>query len=399
MTKGLMGAVSAPFHFPVIGLVWSVILLCQVFGATSPGICDTPISGFNPASLANNPTDVFFDITTFGGNNVLPLEAIFLDKGWGGSFTPAHINNLDIYWKANGGAVYSGWRLAVFYRGELFAEANRDTVEILGMVKREENLPVGKTFRIDLDGKGFSATGLELSKGFRIAMPWSKNPLLFGLTARYMKGERIQQATIKGAVTPTSAKAYDFDLQMDYAYDQNILYDRKDVSRPTGDGYSFDVGLQYDFNDNVSIGILFRDIVGRIYWKDTPYTTADATSSTKYYNKDGYMEFRPIIRGYESYKDFPQKIPLKTDIVTNFKWRAFTMTPTINFIEDRPLYWIDIKHEITTSFSYDLGYNINYKTFIAGMAYKNAVLRVSADSSNVHTLKSVGVTISAAYRW
>jgi hypothetical protein len=398
-SEKLKGAVFAPFHFALIGPVRFAIVLLQVFGIASLGFAATPISGFNPATLGNKQTSVFFDVNTFTGNNAFPLEAIYFDKGWDGSFTPAHTNYLDIYWKADAGAVYRGWRLAAFHRGELFAQANRDTVEILRLINREEDLPVGRDFNIDLDAKGFSASGLELSKGFRIAMPWLKNGMLIGFTARYMKGEKIQEATIRGVATPTSSRAYDFNLQVDYAYDQDVLYRRRDMMSPTGDGYSLDIGLQYDFSKNISAAVLFRDILGRIYWKDVPYTLADATSATKHYSKDGYMEFRPIIHGYESHKSLTQKIPLKTDIMVEVKHGAFTVTPTVNFIEDRPLYWIDVKHKVTPNFSYDFGYNINYQAVMAGVAYKRAVFRMYADNFSMHDLKSLGLMMSAGYQW
>lgn len=375
------------------------ILLLSAFPLISLSFAQSPISGFNPATLVDRKDGVFIDARTFWADNALPLQAIFLDKGWDGPFRPEDTNRLDVFWKTDAGIIYRGWRLAGFHRGELFMKANRDTVEILRMINLEEKLPVGRTFDIDMTAEGFSAKGIELSRGFRIKGSGSGNDLAVGFTVRYMKGEKIQEGTIKGNATPTDPKAYDFDLQLDYVYDENFVYERRDTAPGTGDGYSFDAGMQYDFNDSLSAEILFRDILGRIYWKDVPYTTADATSATKYFDENGYMAFRPTIRGYEGNKDFTQKIPLKTDIVVTYKKDPFTLSPTINFIKGRPLYWMDIGYKATENLSFDIGYNTNYKSFSIGTAYKKAILKICTNDIDLNSAMAIGLIMSFRYEW
>lgn len=368
-----------------------LIALCLVLlPVTTYG--ESPISGFNPANLSEMSNGVIVDVRTFWGSNALPLRAIFMDE-WDdeGPFKPRHTNRADVYWKTDAGVIYRGWRLAGFYRGELFMRANKDTVEIFRMLNLKQELPVGRQFDIDLSAKGFSARGIELSKGINLNI--IIKGITAGITARYLKGEMIQEGTLTGNATPATPKTYDFDFYLDYIYDRNFIYKRKDTIPGYGDGYSFDFGIKYIYKE-FSGEVLFRDILGRINWKEVPYTTADATSATKYYDKDGYMAFRPTIRGYESYKDFIQKIPLKTDISLTYKKDPFILSPTVNFIEGRPLYWIDIEYEAAKDLSFNIGYNINYKSVSIGTKYKKALLKAYANNLDLNNAMALGINLS-----
>lgn len=372
------------------------VILASVFALNSPVFAQSPISGFNPAGLVDASDGVFIDERAFTGNNALPLQAIFLDE-WEGSFTPNERNNLDIYWKADTGLIYRGWRVAGFYRGELFAETNKDTIEILRMINLKQELPVGKEFEIDMKGEGFSAYGIETSKA--INLDRFVTGLAVGFTARYMTGERIQEGTIKGDATATGPESYDFDLSLDYIYDENLIYKRRDTIPGTGEGYSFDLGVRYDFSKKLRGEFLVRDLWGRIYWKDVPYTTADATSDVKSFDEDGYQVYRPTIRGYESYKDFTQKIPQKTDIIISYTDGPFTITPTVNLIEYRPLYWLDLRYKATENTSFNAGYNTNYRAFSIGASYRKASLNLYSSDIDLNRASAVGLKLSLQYEW
>ena len=389
-----MGCRLASHLFLFIQICLLLCVLCLVV----PAHALTPIDGFNPASLTQYGNGVFLDARSFWADNALSLNAIFYDK-WRGPFHPSDQNHLDVFWKTDAGVIYRGWRLAAFYRGELFVDANRDSIEIIRMISLKQDLPAGKKFDIDIKTKGFSATGMEVSKGFRAGSTGLLKNLDFGLTARYMRGEKVQDGSLVGSALPTGPKVYDFDIQIDYVYDYNLAYRRKNITAGTGDGFSFDLGLRYAFNEAARADILFRDIMGRIYWKNVPYTSADAVSATKYFDPDGYMAFRPTIRGYEGYKDFTQKLPLKTDISLTYIKDSFTIVPSLNFIEKRPLYWIDIGYKASKDLSFNASCNFNYRSFSVGTSYQKARLAVYADNLSLKKAAAAGVDFRIIYEW
>lgn len=355
----------------------------------------SPFSSFNPAIPQTN--SMVINVNAFTANNVVPLKAIFFDEDWDDPIRIKNRNNLDIFWKADAGIIYKGWRLAGFYRGELFLSANKDTVEILRMIRTKQKLPAGKTFNIDLEATGFSAKGIEISKNVNCGR--IIEGLSIGATARYMKGEMIQAANINGVVTPTGTKTYDFDLSVDYNYDINFLYKRRDMSSPEGYGYGFDIGLSYIFSDKIKADILFMDLFGRMHWRNVPYTTADVTSRVREFDEDGYMKFRPTIRGFEGFRDFEQKIPIKTDMTVKYDDGSFILGSTINFIGSRPLYWINGGYRLSDNFAIDADYNTNYKAIGLGLIYRESRLRIYSDNVNWKKAGAMGLIFSFVIKW
>jgi len=302
-----------------------------------------------------------------------------------------------VFWKGDTGFVFHGWRVAGFYRGELFMESNKDTIEILRKLNLKETLPIGSTFNIQLEAEGFSASGVEVSKG--ISLSRIIEGLSAGITVRYLRGDKVQEALLTGNVTATSPNTYDFDMYVDYVYDKNYLYKRRDTVPGVGNGFSFDFGLKYEYNRYLSGEILFRDIEGRIYWQDVAFTTADATSGITSFDKDGFQVYRPTIRGFEDFKNFTQKIPLKTDITLSYTRRHFILTPLINFIEDRPLYWVFLGYSITDAMLLRAGYNTNYRVFSMAMIHKIASLSLYASDIDLTNTNALGFDFSLRYEW
>jgi hypothetical protein len=111
------------------------------------------------------------------------------------------------------------------------------------------------------------------------------------------------------------------------------------------------------------------------------------------------MSFKPTISDYEGHKNFTQEITLKTDLYFTYTKGAFGFTPTVNFIGDRPLYWIDISYQAANNLILETGYNFNYKIFAFGAKYKKIHLKLYASNTETDELMAVGMVFSAKYEW
>ncbi len=178
-----------------------------------------------------------------------------------------------------------------------------------------------------------------------------------------------------------------------------MLYDRDNSPPESGNGYSFDIGAAYTWQDTVEISLLARDLLGRICWKHAPYTTAEAVSDVIYYNNDGYQEFEPTIKGYEAYKDFTQKIPTMTDVDLAYRAGRATFSSTVNIIEGRPFYWLSMEYSPKSPLTLSLGYNVNCNAYSAGISYKQLQLELYTDSLSYKRAKEAALTVSCGVEW
>lgn len=376
----------------IAAVLLPVLLLIFSYGNAA---AQSPVSGFNPAVLSDKPAGVFIEGSAFSGSGAVGLKAIFLDE-WDGSFHPDDENHADLYWRTAAGVAYGGWRTAVFYRGEAFLKSNRDTLEFLRMANLKKLDPAG-ALDIDVSIKGFSATGIELSKGF--SLDGLLEGLDAGVTARYLRGHQIQEGSLTGTAVTTSSVTYDFDIFLDYVYDTNLVYDRPDAIAGNGDGMSFDVGFRYVYSPALKAELLFRDVLGRIYWKNVPYTTANAASDVITFDESGFQQYNPTISGFESYKDYTQKLQLKTDLSVSYTRGPFLLRPEVNFLGDgHALKWVFAGYEAWSTL-FTAGYNFDYTAVSLGVMHRNFRLQAFTDDLDIEDANALGVSFAAGYEF
>lgn len=368
-----------------------VILLAFICsnGLVSEAHAASPLNGFNPARLAKAPNQAFVEATSFFGSSTLPATEVF-NNHWnsGGDY--------DAYWNAASGVVINGVRIALINRGEFFMKESDDSQAFFYSVNKKRDLTVGKIYDINASVHGFAASGLELSYGRSLGtlLPG----LDVGITVRVLRPTTLQDGTATGSVTPITTQTYTTDMNINYFYDKNYLYTRKDAHRGDGLGYSADIGLSYK-HDSFLAECLVRDIGGALIWDSAPYTDAKAVTNAHSTSVNGYQIFNPTIQGYESHKKYYQHIPLKTDFVAQYDDGTYNGAFTVNLIDDNPHYWLEAGYNVNKSLNLGIGYNIEYSAVQVGMKFSNFTAALLTDNINVDTVKCFGFQIGYKYTW
>ncbi|MCM0081238.1 hypothetical protein L4X63_06525 [Geomonas sp. Red32] len=380
---------------PPLHIVFLALVLFSLAGFVFPAYGASPLSGFNPARLAGGGREAFVETSVFAGDTALTLAGINNDT-WSGSFTPREHGHGEAYWNIAGGVVLNGFRVAAVNRGEWFVKANKDTQEFFYRIKKHLDLPVGKTYDINLSINGFAATGVELSYGRSLGdfLPGAS----VGATVRYLRPATMQEGSVKGTVTPNSRNTYDFNLNVNYEYDRNILYRRRNTSVGDGLGYSADVGVAYQ-RESFRCGVLARDLAGEIIWYAVPYTDAVASTDRLTTSPDGYQNFSPTISGYEGNKRFHQRIPLKVDFEAGYTAGDLDGLVTVNLVDNEPHYWLEGSYRLGSRSSVSLGYNVEYSAVKAGFAFHDFSVSVLCDDVRLASAKAFGGELAYHYSW
>ncbi|NVK38638.1 MAG: hypothetical protein HWE18_11995 [Gammaproteobacteria bacterium] len=88
------------------------------------------------------------------------------------------------------------------------------------------------------------------------------------VTAYLLKGERMQDGRLTGEGNVQGSNL-SYDWQLDYAYDENRLFDSGRDSL-TGWGHSFDLAFSAQINPDHLLKVAVKDLFYAIYWQDVP---------------------------------------------------------------------------------------------------------------------------------
>lgn len=189
------------------------------------------------------------------------------------------------------------WSLGVFYRKDYDLRFSRGTAEAYYLLKNKYPLPIGKHYLLDLSASSFAAKGI---RGTWRIEPTDQMKLRLGLSL--FTASALIDGALNGDGTALTENSYRYDAAVDYHYSRDYLF-KRDVNPPSGIGASLDFGFTADIQPWLRVRGRVDDLLGRIWWKQAPYTRATASSNRESYDTAGNVHFAPLISGYEGTSD------------------------------------------------------------------------------------------------
>lgn len=198
------------------------------------------------------------------------------------------------------------WHSAMLYREEYRYRFSKDTADLYNSLNNTHSVDPGRLYQLGLNIERFRA------KGLRLAYNWipSKHFQL-QLGGSYFQTSHLLSGSLTGSAIANSNNDYDYQVNVDYAYEEDVLFGRGPVQAPDGRGYALDLTGNWNITPRLSLSANVRDISGRIRWKLAPASVGTLTSSVKTIGSDGFMTILPAIQGTHSIRDvYTQKIKL-----------------------------------------------------------------------------------------
>ena len=277
------------------------------------------------------------------------------------------------------------WQVSLLSRYDYEMEFSSDTAELYYRANNKLPLTVGRTYRIDLAARNTVSDGIKFSRPF-----YPFNNLQVNIGISYLKGRRLVDGALRGNAKAISANDYDFSFLVDYYYSQDKLFDRQVLS-PDGDGYSVDLDLQWQVSEQLRTGLSFKDLLARIYWKDTPYTTATAVSDTKTYDTDGYVIYKPKISGIEGNRDFTQILPRRISAQLDYQYQHdVSLAAIADYTPVRTFYRLGIGALQTTSGDWRFLYYVNEGAINVGYTAHHWNMSVTTDRFQFDRARTFG---------
>jgi hypothetical protein len=347
---------------------------------------------FNPIIEKNS---FMIDLQTLAVNNALTLDALFNDKesalnSKSGNYNAINSERLDI------GVKYDSFGyIGYTYRNSVFIDMSNESMNFLYKVKYKKELDENRRYNLDANADEFETHGITYSNYFT---PYKSktSSLRLGFALSAVVARNGQAVDITGYATSLGEKDYDFQADVAYAYNENLLYDY-DVDSYTGYGYNINLSLLWE-SEHYSVKFIVNDLCSRIYWDKLAYSTMTASSDNKEYDENGYPIYQPAIRGKEGYSDYIQELtPLYEAEVSYSVDEENHIYLGSDYYHDIFLPYLNLKHNFTPLFSMTAGYETFFGMFNIGLNYHGFEIELKSDSLSDPLSASIRLSGSYAF--
>ncbi len=311
----------------------------------------------------------------------------FIDD-WQGDYQDGSIALVNS--KLEVGIEYSGLQLSFFKKYNYELKFSKDTAEFYYQNQNKKPLDMGRTYQLNIEPYQTYSKGTRL--GYQHYFPEQRLSLQFGIS--YLQGKKLTTGKLYGTAIANSDKDYDFLFNVDdYFYSEDRLFERP-IEPTEGHGYSFDATLNWRITPKLFTQIELTDLMGRIYWKNAPYTTAAATSDTKQYDDEGYLAYKPVLSGVESNRNFTQRLPLYTHLQLGYQLPLIDLIVKTDHTAIKNFTSFGINLPTSKITQWQFFYNVTAKALSMGYSSKYFSANLISDSINPDKAHTLGLSLA-----
>lgn len=211
----------------------------------------------------------------------------------------------------------TGWRQEAWLFGWVWQRqysirASRDAALLYHLSKNDARAPADRTFNLTLRAITYEARGLRIGRqqltalGGDWQLAWTPSVVIW-------RGDQHEDGRLQGAATSNASGALSYSADLAHFYSVDPLLDRQ-VERPDGRGASLDLQAQLSHEDGWRVTLQARNLLGRLWWSQDPYTLGELRSNTRQTDSQGNVNFRPSLSGFEGQESRRQRLPLLAEL-------------------------------------------------------------------------------------
>lgn len=243
---------------------------------------------FSPATFAQSTTP-YFEMDAFLLSEPIAIDA--LSNNWEGEYHPDGEHQIASIW-VEAGLKKGSWSFGALYREEHQLKFSPDTADLYYTVENDNDLTPGRRYDLDLNAYRFRGVGARLSKQFQ-----PSSTLQVSVGTSLFQASNLLNGNLSGSAIADTFNQYEYQFDVDYSYDEDVLFGRRGVEAPTGIGLAVDLSAIWEPRKNLRFSANIKDLAGAIRWKDAPFTKATADSDRITLNDNGFSQVNPVLSG------------------------------------------------------------------------------------------------------
>jgi len=348
------------------------------------------LSVFSTSALAAT-TEFYLDSSMFAYSETAPIKQIVFDDFEGNKFEGGRHSFTHNRWEL--GARRNGWKAAYLIRYDYSLAYNEDTAELVYADKNNIEIEKNRNYSIKLDAIHARTTGLKLGYQWHV-----QDTLSLSADISYLQTSSFIDGDLNGQFTVLDDD-YSGEIFLDYVYDKDKLLDRI-VDEPTGKGFSLDLASEWQVNPALNVVFKATDLISRIRFDETPYTTAQASSNRVSFDSDGKIDVKPALSGQEGYRkhtlSYPRQFDLKaayqfhSDYSVHGRWYRYD---TLNFPS------LGLSKSVSPSLSLRADFDLKSKASTLGAAGDNWHFSITSDRLTLENAMTFGLSFAYLLTW
>jgi hypothetical protein len=359
-----------------------------LLGVTLPGLAQGVLGIAQPSSKP--PSGSWsIEVSAFALSDPVPLHGLL--NHWQGGFTSDPSPKIYGQWGSRTKATLGNWNISIWDLTTVLGQMSPGGAKLLWLTKQKLALPVGETFAVRLDLDALHRTGASLGRA------WMMGNVAFGADVSSWTATGAQFGMMQGQAAVSGPKTYSFDMDVNYAYNQNRLYNLA-VPSERGWGYGLNLGATWAW-DGWEWQSSARDLGNQTHWNQLPMTMASALSNRNHTDSNGFTVFDPSIEGWEGKRPFTWREPIawSTSIARHFP----EVTALVRLERVGPLIFraLEVEHSFTSDVRASIGYEDRTRLWTIGCASKRAWISLGSTSPSTQRAHGIQFEFGAKGRW
>ncbi len=205
---------------------------------------------------------------------------------------------------ASVGIQFKNLSLNILNRSDYFQSYTNDTATFYHQYKNNITSNNSQKYRLEMVTSQFEATGLKIDFRHQTSSKFS-----FNFAATYYNGRDFNSGKLMGQGQWQNRQEFTIDAPavIHSAHNDLLAFPKANAK---GDGFSIDIGANWQINPQWQLNLSSNDVVSKIKWRDALLTNIDYWQLYRI-NSDGKLDTNPMVFWQKT--NYEQKLP-KTQI-------------------------------------------------------------------------------------
>ena len=306
------------------------------------------------AAPAADGWTVYSDISVWQASDAVPISQI--DGEWT-SYAPRAGGNAALMRnRAAAGVEKNSWRIGLELRQDAYLVTDRASLYAFHMYNQRRKPAPPASFALQAHYFSWRAQGLRIGHRFDGPRIGGRASTIELSGAVYGK-QRLRERSVEGTLSYPQAETYAFSaVHMDA--DDGMTYPFMDKT-PSASGAGLSLAATVPLSDAWTLRFQADDLASRLRWKNLPVNTESLNSNVTSYDEDGYVNYRPMLRGRKQQLDRNFRIPRHTAAALDYRYQdwgagvhvahyAGETIPTLSL--SRRFGWLTVRGNVETRF-------------------------------------------------